>query len=108
MYGGAFPYFVGGGVATFDCDDDHRPDLYFAGGANAAGLYRNESPVGGALRFAQIADPTTDLTGVLGAYPIDIDGDGLTDLAVLRNGGNVLLRGLGDCRFERANDAWRD
>ena len=30
----------------------------------------------------------------------------MTDLAVLRNGGNVLLRGLGDCRFERANDRW--
>jgi hypothetical protein len=28
------------------------------------------------------------------------------DLAVLRVGGNVLLRGLGDCRFERANEAW--
>lgn len=106
VYGGDFPYFVGGGVATFDCDDDHRPDLYFAGGANPAALYRNESPVGGALRFTQVIDPTTDLTGVLGAYPIDIDGDGLTDLAVLRNGGNVLLRGLGDCRFERANEAW--
>ena len=28
------------------------------------------------------------------------------DLAVLRYGENVLLRGLGDCRFERANEAW--
>ena len=106
VYDGEFPYFVGGGVATFDCDDDHRPDLYLAGGANAAALYRNESPVGGALRFAQVSDPATDLTRVLGAYPIDVDGDGLTDLAVLRNGGNVLLRGLGDCRFERANETW--
>ena len=41
---------------------------------------------------------------VNGAYPIDIDGDGITDLVVLRNGGNVLLRGIGDCRFERANE----
>jgi enediyne biosynthesis protein E4 len=106
VYAGEFPYFVGGGVATFDCDDDHRPDLYLAGGANAAALYRNESPVGGALRFTKISDPATDLTRVLGAYPIDVDGDGLSDLAVLRNGGNVLLRGLGDCRFERANEAW--
>ena len=29
-----------------------------------------------------------------------------TDLAVLRVGETVLLRGLGDCRFERANEAW--
>ena len=43
---------------------------------NPAALYRNESPVGGALRFAQVPDPATDLTSVTGAYPIDIDGDG--------------------------------
>ena len=41
-----------------------------------------------------------------GAYPIDIDGDGITDLVVLRNGENVLLRGLGGCRFQRANERW--
>jgi hypothetical protein len=106
VYDGEFPYFVGGGVATFDCDHDRRPDLYIAGGSNPAGLYRNESPVGGALRFARVSDPVTDLTSVTGAYPIDVDGDALTDLAVLRNGENVLLRGLGDCRFERANETW--
>jgi hypothetical protein len=43
---------------------------------------------------------------VTGAYPIDIDGDGITDLVVLRNGETVLLRGLGGCRFARANEAW--
>jgi hypothetical protein len=106
VYDGEFPYFVGGGVATFDCDGDRKPDLYLAGGANPAALYRNESPVGGALRFAKVSDPVTDLTSVTGAYPIDVDGDALTDLAVLRNGENVLLRGLGDCRFERANETW--
>jgi hypothetical protein len=106
VYDGDFTYFVGGGVATFDCDDDGRPDLYFAGGTNPAALYRNESPVGGELRFAQVPDPATDLQRVVGAYPVDIDGDGLVDLAVLRYGENVLLRGLGDCRFERANEAW--
>jgi enediyne biosynthesis protein E4 len=106
VYDGEFPYFVGGGVATFDCNDDRRPELYLAGGADSAALYRNESPVGGALRFAKVSDPVTDLTSVTGAYPIDVDGDALTDLAVLRNGENVLLRGLGDCRFERANETW--
>ncbi len=97
---------VGGGVAAFDCDDDGRSDLYLAGGTAPAALYRNESPVGGPLRFSEVALPDSDATGVTGAYPIDIDGDGLTDLAVLRRGENVLLRGLGDCRFERANEAW--
>ena len=74
-------------MAVFDCDGDGRPDLYLAGGANPAALYRNESPVGGALRFTAVRDPATDLTGVTGAYPLDIDGDGKVDLAVLRVGG---------------------
>jgi hypothetical protein len=106
VYDGDFTYFVGGGVAAFDCDADGRSDLYFAGGTERAALYRNESPVGGALRFASVPSPATDLTRVVGAYPIDIDGDGRVDLAVLRLGENVLLRGIGDCRFERANEAW--
>ncbi len=96
---------VGGGVAVLDCNDDGTPDLYLAGGANPAALYRNESSVGGPLRFSKLDDATTDLVDVQGAYPIDVDGDGRTDLLVLRAGENVLLRGLGDCRFERANEA---
>jgi len=105
-YDGPYPFAVGGGVAVLDCDGDGRPDLYVAGGAGPAVLYRNESPIGGALRFAPIHDPATDLAEVTGAYPLDIDGDGIVDLAVLRNGENVLLRGLGGCRFERANERW--
>lgn len=106
VYDGDFTFFVGGGVAAFDCDDDGRSDLYFGGGENPAALYRNQSPVGGELRFDHVVDPVTDLTEVVGAYPIDIDGDARVDLAVLRHGENVLLRGLGGCRFERGNDRW--
>lgn len=105
-YDGDFEFFVGGGVAVLDCDEDGRPDLYFAGGTEPAALFRNDSPVGGALRFSAVPDGSTDLPAVTGAYPIDIDGDRHTDLAVLRLGENVLLRGLGGCRFERANEAW--
>lgn len=105
-YEGDFNFFVGGGVAVFDCDEDGKPDLYFAGGSSPAALYRNQSPTGGALSFAVTPHPTTDLTMVTGAYPIDIDGDGRIDLAVLRYGENVMLRGLGNCTFERANEAW--
>jgi hypothetical protein len=103
-YDGEFEFFVGGGVAAFDCDDDGRDELFLAGGTEPAALYRNESPVGGALRFLQEASPVTDLTAVTGAYPLDFDGDGHVDLAVLRRGGNVVLRGLGDCRFEDATE----
>jgi len=105
-YDGGFEYAVGGGVAVLDCDGDGKPDLYLAGGSGAAALYRNDSPIGGTLRFTHVRDPVTDLARVNGAYPIDIDGDGITDLVVLRNDGNVLLRGLGGCRFERANERW--
>jgi hypothetical protein len=106
VYDGDTSYDVGGGVAVFDCDDDGRPDVYLAGGANPAALYRNDSTVGGDLAFTRLSDATTGLTGVQGAYPIDIDGDGKVDLAVLRLGETQLLRGLGGCRFERANEKW--
>jgi hypothetical protein len=106
VYDGEFQYFVGGGVASFDCDDDGLPDLYFAGGSRPAGLFRNDSSVGGELNFSKVPDPVTDISGVTGAYPLDVDSDGVTDLAVLRVGENLMLRGLGNCRFERANEIW--
>jgi hypothetical protein len=105
-YAGEDAFATGGGVAAFDCDGNGKPDVYVAGGSSPAALYRNDSPVGGALRFTRLPAAATDLTGVLGAYPIDIDGDGIVDLAVLRAGESELLRGLGDCRFERANERW--
>ncbi len=106
VYDGEFTFFVGGGVAVFDCDADDRPDLYFAGGVNPAAHYRNTSPTGGELSFDPVPGEATDLDSVTGAYPIDVDSDGNVDLAVLRLGENVMLRGLGDCRFERANEIW--
>jgi enediyne biosynthesis protein E4 len=105
-YDGETTFYTGGGIAVFDCDGDRKPDAYVAGGSRPAVLFRNQSEIGGALRFARVADPATDLADVTGAYPLDVDGDGNVDLAVLRVGENVLLRGLGDCRFERANEAW--
>lgn len=105
-YDGEFEFFVGGGVAAFDCDDDGLAELYFAGGVNPAALYHNDSAAGGSLAFSALPNPATDLTGVAGAYPIDVDGDGVIDLAVLRSGENAILRGLGGCRFERANETW--
>ena len=104
-YDGDWEFMVGGGVASFDCNDDGLPDLYLAGGTNASKFYRNASAIGGALKFVE--QPSgLEMTGVTGAYPLDVDGDGITDLAVLRVGENVLYRGLGNCQFERANEDW--
>ncbi len=104
-FDGEWEYMVGGGVAVTDCNDDGFPDLYVAGGTNRATLYRNVSTRGGALQFKR--DPgALELTNVTGAYPLDVDGDGRMDLFVLRVGENVLFRGLGNCRFARANEAW--
>ena len=103
---GPLEYAVGGGVAAFDCDGDGRQDLYLAGGEGPAALFRNDSPAGGALRFTRLPDAATDLASVNGAYAVDIDSDGIADLVTLRLGENVVLRGLGGCRFERANERW--
>jgi hypothetical protein len=105
-YDGPLPFFVGGGVAVFDCNGDGKPDMYVAGGINPATLFQNDGPVGGALHFSAVHQASTDLTSVEGAYPIDIDGDGIVDLVVLRDGENVLLRGTGSCHFELANSRW--
>lgn len=105
-YTGGWEFFVGGGVAAFDCNGDRYPELYFAGGADKAALYINRSKRGGSLEFSKQADSNLSLTAVSGAYPLDIDGDGLTDLAVLRVGENKLFRGKGNCVFEEANDLW--
>ncbi|WP_319637541.1 FG-GAP repeat domain-containing protein [Roseitranquillus sediminis] len=106
VYSGEWEHFVGGGVAVFDCDGDALPDIFAAGGTSPARLFRNR----GDFRFELGALP--EMTAVTGAWPLDIDGDGHMDLAVLRVGENMLLRNQGDCAFGRgdwgfaAGDAW--
>ena len=104
-FDGDWEYIVGGGVAAFDCDGSGKPALWLAGGANRARFYRNNSQKGGPIRLAEERSGL-ELTGALGAYPIDLDGDGNADLVVLRVGETLLMRGLGNCRFERANERW--
>ncbi len=104
-YDGEWEYMVGGGVAAFDCSGDGFPDLAFAGGASPASLWRNASTQGGPLRFEKV-ESGIELEAVTGTYPFDVDGDGVQDLMLLRQGESVLMRGLGHCRFEPANEAW--
>ena len=103
-YTGDWEHFVGGGVAVFDCNGDDRPDIFVAGGTSPARLFVNETIDDGALQFADGA--ADEILGVTGAYPIDVDSDGLIDLAVLRVGPNMLLKGNGECGFDNASVDW--
>lgn len=106
VYDGDWEHFVGGGVAILDCNGDDFPDFFAAGGANPAHLFVNTTGVpGGDLSFADGALPS-ELLHVTGAYPLDIDGDGNLDLAVLRAGPNLLLKGDGACGFRDAGADW--
>ena len=103
IYAGGWEHFVGGGVALFDCNGDGRIDLFAAGGDRPASLLVNISEPDGALAFKVGKTPT--ILDTTGAYPLDIDSDGVMDLMVLRNGANQLLRGTSDCHFEDATAA---
>ncbi len=105
IYGGDWEYMVGGGAATLDCNQDQRPDLVLAGGTNPAKLFVNNSPKGGALAFTETTSGLEE-TAVLGAYAFDINSDGISDIVLLRQGENKVMRGLGDCKFSPANTDW--
>jgi len=104
-YMGDWEYMVGGGVGTFDCSGDGFPDMAVAGGTEPVKFFRNASAVGGPLKFSAETSGL-ELAGVTGLYPLDVDSDGNVDLVLLRVGENVVMRGLGGCRFERANEQW--
>ena len=105
VYGGPWEYFVGGGVAAFDCSGDRMPDLVFAGGEGPARLFVNRSGLDGALRFEErgLGISARDAAKATGAYAIDLDADGYRDLILTRVGRNLVLRGGPDCAFEPAN-----
>lgn len=104
-YTGPFEYFVGGGVASFDCNGDRMPDVFLAGGESSAKLYINKSTPSGDLVFEEksIFDDGKYLKKVTGAYAINLNNDAHTDLVVMRVGKNYLLKGGKDCTFTKAN-----
>lgn len=105
VYTGGWEHFVGGGVAVLDCNGDSLPDFVAAGGSKPMGLYVNETAtVGGDMQFRHAG--IEPLVGVTGLYPMDVDSDGVLDLAVMRVGPNVLLKGGAECSFTDATDDW--
>lgn len=105
IYTGEWQYMVGGGAAAFDCNGDGFEDILIAGGEKPATFYVNRSTVGGALKFEKQASGL-EMEAMTGAYPLDVDGDGIMDVVVLRVGENAVMKGEGNCRFHRANEAW--
>ncbi|MCD2174463.1 CRTAC1 family protein [Rhizobium sp. C4] len=105
VYNGDWEFMVGGGVSTFDCDDDRFPDMLLPGGSGKSVFYHNESKKGGAIRF-KAKTSGLEIDKLLGSYAIDIDGDGIKDIILLRLGENIVMRGKGKCQFERANETW--
>ncbi len=99
VYDGGWEHFVGGGVAVFDCDGDELPELFVAGGENPAQLMRNFSETDGPVKFIAQTPDILAVTGVIGAYPLDINSDGFMDLVVLRVGENKIYQGGADCQF---------
>ena len=105
VYAGDYEFTVGGGASSFDCNGDGFSELFLAGGENRAALYQNHSRQGGDLSFTAIPSGL-ELTRVLGGYPLDVNADGTMDVVLLRSGENVVMKGLGNCRFARANEEW--
>ncbi len=105
VYNGDWEFMVGGGVSTFDCDDDGFPDMLLPGGSGKSVFYHNESKKGGPIVFKAMTSGL-EVDNLLGSYAIDIDGDGIKDIILLRLGENIVMRGKGKCQFERANETW--
>src|SRR5690606_9871836 len=108
VYAGGWEFFVGGGGTSLDCNADGMPDLALAGGVNPAALYINAGQPKRPLKFTpgDLGLPERQAVNVLGIYALDIDADGHDDLVLLRLGDNIVLRGMGDCKFENATRAW--
>ena len=98
VYSGGWEHFVGGGLAVFDCSGDGLPELYAAGGENPGTLLRNTSDAR-QIAFRKDTPDALALLRVTGAYPLDLDSDGILDLILLRAGSNAILKGGPECSF---------
>ncbi len=105
---------MAGGVATFDYNNDSRPDIFFTNGAALPGLekssgkysnrlYRND----GNWKFTDVTKQA-GLEGAgysIGAAVADFNNDGHADLFVAGAFRNILYRNRGDGTFENVTAA---
>ena len=99
QYTGGWEHFVGGGVAVFDCNGDMLPEIFVAGGESHSMLLQNIGTRGADVEFTDATPDILAMTGVIGAYPLDVNSDGFLDLFVMRVGPNRLLKGGANCSF---------
>lgn len=106
-----FPEIMGGGAALFDMDTDGDLDLYLVQAGRidveaeadqpANQLFANNGPVNpGSFRNVSHGSGSGDRGYGMGVAAGDYDDDGLVDLYVTNVGPNVMLRNLGEQRFE--------
>jgi len=105
---------MSGGVAVFDCDEDGFLDVAVANGSSVERFKAGGDPFITLYRQVSERNPdapprfenVTAMAGLtrrgwgMGVTAVDYDNDGRADLFVTGYGGNVLYRGLGQCKFQ--------
>lgn len=100
------PETMGSGIVLGDFDGDEDPDLLLLSYGSTPALFRNDSPPGGPIRFTDVTEGSGlgDLHFTTTAALGDFDDDGRLDLLVGRIGSDLLMRNLGEMRFERMTE----
>ena len=97
---------MGAGVAMGDFDGDGYPDLFFVGSAANArkplsgpcgALYRNRGD--GTFENVTARSGIRSCGWAMGAFWVDLDGEGRLDLVVTGVGNTAIWKNLGDGRF---------
>ncbi len=103
------PETMAGGVATFDYNNDGRPDIFFSNGASLSSMRKDERKFWNRLYRNEGGGKFTDVTAEAGlqgsGYSIavaagDFNNDGNVDLFVAGVNENHLYRNLGNGKFQ--------